>query len=186
MSDVPCLSMEALKVRCEFRWCVTVYAALLALPLAACGSKEPDPNAMFGSSVTAMDHDPSDTFVRNVYVDGTWVGQGGTGGSIVLGGISLPYRWRPGLTAVVKWERCDRFDRARPVPDSEACRWTEKVVPIQKYGELAMSTWLHLLPGNEVELINSPYAPDHPDYPGPGYPTKDFFNMPSKSKDDKE
>ncbi|UTA55649.1 hypothetical protein L3D22_07570 [Lysobacter soli] len=74
----------------------TAGVALLALTLAACAPKQPDPDATFGSSVTAMDHDPSDTFVRNVFVDGTWVGEGGRGGKTVLGGISLPYRWRPG------------------------------------------------------------------------------------------
>jgi hypothetical protein len=160
----------------------TVCVVLLASLLAGCGPKEPDPNATFGSSVTAMDHDPSDTFVRNVFVDGTWVGEASMGGGIVAGGISLPYRWRPGLTAVVRWERCDRFDRNHPVPDEEACRWTEKVVPIQKYDDVGR-TWLHLLPDDQVRIIPSMLAPNHPAYPGPGYPTKDFFHMPPKGRE---
>jgi hypothetical protein len=142
--------------------------------LVACGPKQPDPNATFGSSVTAMDHDPSDTFVRNVYVDGTWVGEASMGGGTVAGGISLPYRWRPGLTAVVKWERCE--------PYGKNCRWTEKVVPIQKYGAVWM-TWLHILADDEVLIIPSDTGPGGPEYPGPDFPTKDFFNMPPESKD---
>ena len=110
-----------------------------------------------------------------------WV-RGGRGGKTVLGGISLPYRWRPGLTAVVRWERCDRFDRNHPVPDEEACRWTEKVVPIQKYGEVG-HTDLHLLEGDRVLIIPTMLDPRHPAYPGPGYPTKDFFHMPQKGKE---
>jgi hypothetical protein len=149
-------------------------AMLLALPLSACLPSEPapDPNGSFGSSVTAMDHDPSDTFVRTVYVNGRWVGEGGRGGKTVLGGISLPNRWRPGLTAVVKWERCE--------PYGKNCRWTEKVVPIHQYDEVG-ATWLHILPGDQVLIIPSMLAPGHPNYPGPDLPTKDFFrNTPTK------
>ncbi|RDY67106.1 DUF3304 domain-containing protein [Lysobacter soli] len=164
------------------RWFATAGVALFALALVACAPKQPDPDATFGSSVTAMDHDPSDTFVRNVFVDGTWVGEASMGGGIVAGGISLPYRWRPGLTAVVRWERCDRFDRNHPVPDEEACRWTEKVVPIQKY-ERVGGTWLHLLSDDEVLIIPSMVGPGHPAYPGPDLPTKDFFHMPPKGKE---
>ena len=181
--ELPCLSMnewgeQAQGLRCAGLACI----AVLVLSLAACAPKQPDPDATFGSSVTAMDHDPSDTFVRNVFVDGTWVGEGGRGGKTVLGGISLPYRWRPGLTAVVRWERCDRFDRNHPVPDEEACRWTEKVVPIQKYGEVG-HTDLHLLEGDRVLIIPTMLDPRHPAYPGPGYPTKDFFHRPRKGKE---
>ncbi|MDR0183170.1 DUF3304 domain-containing protein [Lysobacter arvi] len=163
------------------RWWRGAFVLIASLLLAACLPKEPepDPNGSFGSSVTAMDHDPSDTFVRNVYVDGTWVGEGGRGGKTVAGGISLPNRWRPGLTAVVKWERCDRFDREHPVPDEQACRWTEKVVPIQKYDEVG-HTDLHILEGGQVLIIPTMLDPQHPDYPGPGYPTKDFFRNTGK------
>jgi hypothetical protein len=158
------------------------FAALLTLPLSACLPSEPvpDPNGSFGSSVTAMDHDPNDTFVRTVYVNGRWVGEASGGGGIVLGGISLPNRWRPRLTAVVKWERCDRFDEKHPVPDDQACRWTEKAVPIHQYDEVGR-TWLHLLPGDQVLIIPSMLGPGHPDYPGPDLPTKNFFrNTPAR------
>jgi hypothetical protein len=121
---------------------------------------------MFGSSVTPMDHDPSDTFVRKVYVDGHWVGSAGTGGSIVADGITLPHKWHPGLTAKVGWERCE--------PYGKNCQWQEKIVPIHQYDEVGR-TWLHIMSGNEVLIIPSMLAPNHPDYPGPGYPEKNFF-----------
>ncbi|MDR0183169.1 DUF3304 domain-containing protein [Lysobacter arvi] len=176
-ADAPALSHGDV----AWRLFMLVLPALLVLPLGACEPLErtPGPNDTFGSSVTAMDHDPSDTFVRNVYVDGTWVGEGGRGGKTVAGGISLPNHWRPGLTAVVKWERCDRFDREHPVPDEQACRWTEKVVPIHQYDDVG-ETWLHILEGDKVLIIPSMLAPGHPDYPGPDFPTKDFFRNTGK------
>jgi len=162
-----------------------LFTVLLGLLLVACTRHEPQhgPNDTFGSSVTAMDHDPSDTYVPNVYVNGTWVGEGGRGGKTVLGGISLPYAWHPGLTAVVKWERCDRFDPKHPVPDEQACRWTEKVVPIHQYDEVGR-TWLHILSDEQVLIIPSMLAPGHPDYPGPDLPTKDFFSNTKKGEQD--
>lgn len=160
---------------------------LLILPLTACRPVEPpiDPNGTFGSSVTAMDYDPSDTHVPNVFVDGTWVGEGGRGGKIVLGGIKLPKRWHPGLTADVRWQRCDRLDPKHPVPLEEACHWTEKVVPIHRYDEVGR-TWLHILPGDRVLIIPSMLGPGHPDYPGPDLPTKDFFGDSSVNNKSKE
>jgi len=194
MSNVACTPNDAPKAMAKARWigvamnstaplCLSVLRpnaiallAALSLSLAACRPVEPpiDPNGTFGSSVTAMDYDPSDTYVPNVFVNGTWVGDGGRGGGIVLGGITLPNRWRTGLTAVVRWQRCVRFDPKHPLPEEQVCHWTEKVVPIHRYDEVGQ-TWLHLLPGDEALIIPSMLAPGHPDYPGPDFPTKDFF-----------
>ena len=152
-----------------------ILVLIASLILTACLSKEPqgDPDGTFGSSVTAMDHDPSDTFVRTVFVNGRWVGEASGGGGIVAGGISLPRRWRPGLTAVVKWERCE--------PYGKNCRWTEKVVPIHQYKEVG-GTWLHILKGDKVLIIPSMLAPGHPEYPGPDFPSKDFFRNTGKDQ----
>jgi len=167
---------RSLRKRFIQRLLSTLVLLLPAMLLASCEmpSRPELDDGTFASSVTAMDHDPSDTFVRNVYVDGTWVGVASGGGGIVLGGISLPRRWRPGLTAVVRWERCDRFDRNNPVPDEKACRWTEKVVPIHRYEDVG-GTWLHILEHDRVLIIPSMLGPGHPDYPGPDFPAKDFF-----------
>ncbi|NZA28500.1 DUF3304 domain-containing protein [Luteimonas sp. SJ-92] len=140
---------------------VSVILSLLPM-LVACGA---DPDARFGTSVTAMDHDPSDTLVRSVTVDGAWAGPAGTGGSTVCC-VSLPVRWHEGLQATVRWERCE--------PYGENCRWHEKAVPIHPYTEVGR-VWLHIVNDDEVAIIPSMLAPDHPDYPGPGYPEKDFF-----------
>ena len=140
-------------------------AVLLGVLLSAC-SPAIDDDTLFGSSVTPMDHDPSLTYVNDVFIDGNWVGSAGTGGSTVASGITLPVKWRPGLTAVVQWERCE--------PYGKNCVKHEKVVPIHPYDEVGR-TWLHILPEGEVVIIPAMLAPDHPDYPGPGYPVKDFY-----------
>lgn len=152
------------------RACMTLLLLMMVPVLAACGE---DPDARFGTGVTPMDHDPSDTFVRNVFVDGVWVGDAGTGGSTVCC-LTLPVRWHEGLQAKVRWERCDRFDRNNPVPDEKACKWHEKMVPIHPYDEVGMA-WLHIVSDEEVLIIPSMLGPGHPDYPGPDLPEKDFF-----------
>ena len=66
---------------------------LLSFLLAAC-SPAIDDDTLFGSSVTPMDHDPSLTYVNDVFIDGNWVGSAGTGGSTVANGITLPVKFR--------------------------------------------------------------------------------------------
>lgn len=127
----------------------------------------------FGNGVTPMDHDMSDTFVRPVFVNGSGIGAAGRGGGTSLGALSLPAPWHPGLTVRVKWRRCDRFDRNNPVPDSEACRWTEKDVLVHPYSSTA-GAWLHILENDEVLIIPTMLGPRHQHYPGPNYPKKNF------------
>ncbi|MGY0611841.1 DUF3304 domain-containing protein [Luteimonas sp. A501] len=153
------------KVLREHAWrqaCLALLLLMMVPALAACGE---DPDARFGSSVTPMDHDPSDTFVRNVFVDGAWVGAAGTGGSTVCC-LVLPVHWHQDLQAKVRWERCE--------PYGKNCQWHEKTVSIHPYDRVG-ATWLHIISGDEVLIIPSMMAPNHPDYPGPGYPEKDFF-----------
>ncbi|MCA0393529.1 MAG: DUF3304 domain-containing protein [Proteobacteria bacterium] len=150
---------------------VATLAWLMLLPMLAACAQEPD--TVFGSGVTPMDYVPTDTIVRKVIVDGTWVGEAGTGGSTVCC-LTLPVKWHEGLTATVRWERCDAFDKNNPVPDEIACKWHEKVVPIHPYTEVGR-IWLHIVSDDEVLIIPSMLAPDHPDYPGPTYPEKNFF-----------
>ncbi|TWI13378.1 DUF3304 domain-containing protein [Aerolutibacter ruishenii] len=144
------------------RACLVLLSLMMVPALAACGE---DPNARFGTSVTTMDHDPSDTFVRNVFVDDSWAGEGGRGGKTVCC-ISLPVRWHQGLQSKVRWERCE--------PYGKNCQWHEKMVSIHRYDEVGMA-WLHIVSDDEVLIIPSMLGPGHPDYPGPDLPKKDFF-----------
>jgi len=152
-------------------------AALAAVVLTLTSCKPPerssDPNARVGGSLTSMDYEPTDTFVRPVYVDGRGGDSAGTGGSTALGAISLPQRWHPGLTVRAKWRRCRAFYADRPETEEEACRWVEKDVPVHPYTYVGR-TWLHIFAVDEVLVIPSMKGPNHPDYPGAEFPYKNF------------
>jgi hypothetical protein len=74
----------------------------------------------------------------------------------------------------VKWERCEAFDPKNPVPDEEACKWHELNVPVHEYDRVGR-TWVHIVDDEQVLIIPSMLGPGHPDYPGPGMPTKSFI-----------
>jgi len=149
--------------------------AVVALTMAGCTAPErsSDPNARVGGSLTSMDYEPTDTFVRPVYVDGRGGDSAGTGGSTVLSAISLPQRWHPGLTVRAKWRRCRAFYADRPETEEEACRWIEKDVPVHPYTYVG-STWLHIFADDQVLVIPAMLGPGHPDYPGAESPYKSF------------
>ena len=163
-------------------------AALAAVVLTLTSCKPPerssDPNARVGGSLTSMDYEPTDTFVRPVYVNGLGGDSAGTGGSTVLSAISLPQRWHPGLTVNVRWRRCARGTFYIPgVPQNEGCRWVEKDVPVHPYTYVGR-TWLHIFADDEVLVIPSMKGPNHPDYPGAESPYKSFNKRRGIGRDD--
>jgi len=163
-----------------------MFLALAALFIAASKYEKPPPEPppeprYFGTAVSPMDHEISDTFVRPVYVNGGWVGEAGPAGSTVAGALSLPMPWHPGLTVRVKWRRCEAFYKEKPKPDSEACRWIEKDVLVHPY-EFSGGTNLHILENDDVLIIPTMLAQNNPDYPGPGYPEKNFYARKGISK----
>ncbi|MDR2958100.1 MAG: DUF3304 domain-containing protein [Stenotrophomonas sp.] len=153
-------------------WLLVAAAALCACARA---DKAGEPPAYIGSNLTSMDYEPTDTFVRPVYVNGKGGGRASTGASTMLGVLSLPARWHPGLTVRVKWRRCERnLDYVPGEPKDKGCRWVEKDVPVQPYTYVA-ETWLHILESDEVLVIPSALFPSDADYPGARYPYKNFI-----------
>ena len=127
-----------------------------------------------GSNLTSMDYEPTDTFVQPVYVNGQGGDSAGTGGSTMLGVLTLPAWWHPGLTVRVKWRRCEPGSESLPSePGDHGCRWVEKDVAVQPYTYVA-ETWLHIFENDEVLVIPSALSPRNPDYPGARYPYKSF------------
>ncbi|HFK2921136.1 TPA: DUF3304 domain-containing protein [Stenotrophomonas maltophilia] len=154
-------------------WLLVAAAALCACARA---DKAGEPPAYIGSNLTSMDYEATDTFVRPVYVNGKGGDMAGDGASTMLGVLSLPARWYPGLTVRVKWRRCERnLDYVPGEPKDKGCRWVEKDVPVQPYTYVA-ETWLHIFENDEVLVIPSAFSPRHPDYPGARYPYKNFFD----------
>ncbi len=159
-------------------WRVASWALLLIVTVALCACARADkayePPKYIGSNLTSMDYEPTDTFVRPVYVNGKGGDSAGTGGSTMLGVLSLPTRWYPGLMARVKWRRCEAGTEYVPgEPEDEGCRWVEKVVPVQPYTYVA-ETWLHIFENDEVLVIPSALFPSDQDYPGASFPYKNF------------
>jgi len=154
-----------------------VYVALSAVLLVIWKTRKvPQPvPTWIGSNLTSMDYEPTDTFVQPVYVNGQGGDSAGTGGSTMLGVLTLPARWHPGLTVRVKWRRCDRnLDYVPGEPKDKGCRWIEKDVAVQPYTYVA-ETWLHIFEDDEVLVIPGALYPGDPDYPGAGHPYKDFY-----------
>ncbi|WP_409460472.1 DUF3304 domain-containing protein [Stenotrophomonas maltophilia] len=167
-----------LTLRNQFRP-VLIRTSLLVVAAALCACARADKTdelpAYIGSNLTSMDYEPTDTFVRPVYVNGKGGDMAGDGASTMLGVLSLPARWHPGLTVRVKWRRCEAGTEYVPdEPVDEGCHWVEKDVPVQPYTYVA-ETWLHIFENDEVLVIPSALFPSDPDYPGARYPYKNFI-----------
>ncbi|NZA28501.1 DUF3304 domain-containing protein [Luteimonas sp. SJ-92] len=152
---------------------------LLFPVLAACGngSAYTDPatgERTFGSSVTLMRHNPTDTLARSGMVESAWGGPAGTGGTAVCC-VSFPVRWRQGLQAKLCRERSEPFDRENPVLGEEACDRHENVLSVHQYEKLGR-TWLHISSDSEVLVIPSMVGPGHPEHHGLDFPAKDYFS----------
>ncbi len=161
-------------------WRVASWTLLLIVTVALCACARADkayePPKYIGSNLTSMDYEPTDTFVRPVYVNGKGGDMAGDGASTMLGVLSLPAHWYPGLTVHVKWRRCRRnLDYVPGEPKDKGCRWVEKDVPVQPYTYVA-ETWVHIFENDEVLAIPSALFPSDENYPGAPYPYKNFFD----------
>ncbi|MDR0183168.1 DUF3304 domain-containing protein [Lysobacter arvi] len=114
---------------------------------------EPGPNDLFQSPIRTLDHDPFG--LEGVHINGQRI-------DADTKGLLLPYEWRPGLTVLVKWQRCTHTE-------PRSCRSIERRVDFPKYEAPDTPTWVHMMPGDQVLLINSARTPADPDYPGPSW-----------------
>ena len=157
-----------------------VAAALLASSIAfmhtACGQ---DDTVAVGYE--AYNH--TSTSINSVFVNS----KGGVLNAPAYGGgggvccVVLPSKWRPGLTAVVKWEEDGDWlvDANGSVVFRDGKKvyvprpFKQKTVFIQKYldGDQTGRFQIHFFPGDDVKVSVLPYGPGHKDYPYP-YPKK--------------
>lgn len=141
----------------------------LALTLAGCDFEEPKEPTLT-ASISGLNH--TDTYVASFYVNGAWganIGAGEGGGKFTCC-VVLPKTYRPGLTATVKWS----------ATNTREDHWREKTVPIDAYSPDGGDLHVHFLPGDQIRLVVSNYAPWHPDYPGPGMPNG--YKLPRQQK----
>ena len=156
--SIPYLSLQTICRRSG------MVVALLATSLVA-GCEEPTT----GVGITGIDHLPEYMSVSQFYVDGYSAFQAGTGASTVCC-ASLPSRWRPNLSAEVRWH----------VTNWRDCDWTLHVrrVPVERYDEPGR-LWVHFMADGAVRVISSGPGPGNSAYPGPHDP------IPSKDPWDK-
>lgn len=142
-------------------------AAFVALQLSISGcdgrnfagetSNKPE-ERMVVASMTGINH--TNTFIASFYVDGAWGGnispiQEGGGGGKSAGGLMLPYRYRTGLKAHVRWNHTETAED----------HWKETEAEVAPYADGGGHLWVHFFPNDQVVLIASEYGPAHPNYP---------------------
>jgi hypothetical protein len=94
--------------------------------------------------------------------------------------ISLPRKWRPGLTVKVDWQMGGKWlldDKGQPVIKKDRKvlvegAWKTRTVEIPAYDRDKVSHLaVHFFPNDEVKVLVSWIYPSHPDYPIP-YPRR--------------
>ena len=147
---------------------------IVALALLGCQeSKEPEKKESVPVGITGINH--TTTYIADFYVEDAWganissVQNGGGGGSGNTCCVILPYRYRSGLTAKVRWNHTE----------SRIDNWKETLATILPYPDGAGQAWVNFLPDDRVVILVSNFAPwhekyqgghkspSHPDYRGP-------------------
>ncbi|MDN7673519.1 DUF3304 domain-containing protein [Burkholderia oklahomensis] len=101
--------------------------------------------------------------IGRFYVDGTWGGNVpsriGSGGGTIICCVSLPNKWRPGLTVTVEWRNDEMFKK-----DPESM--TSRVVPVEKYEYFSDGfLWVLFFPGDKIKVYASQWMPGFPGFP---------------------
>jgi hypothetical protein len=130
---------------------------LLIVPLLVACKPSPDKEEMGAAGLTGIDHLADHLSVQDFSMNGHGGTQAGKGGSTVCC-ASLPLKWRPDLTAVVRWN----------VTNWRDCFGEnfETVVPVERYEELG-HIWVHFLSDGSVRVLSSNEGPRSQTYPGP-------------------
>ncbi|AYQ40752.1 lipoprotein [Burkholderia aenigmatica] len=118
-------------------------------------------DAGIGLKLNALNY--TDVPIGTYSVDGTWGGNvaariGSAGGSIMCC-VSVPQKWRPGLTVQVEWRNDEMYRRN---PNAVASR----VVPVEPYGSFSDGyLWIVFFPGDRIKAYASPWLPGAPEFP---------------------
>ena|SRR5690606_29786999 len=150
-------------------------STLCALLLAGCGPAKPK---MLAAPVTGYNH--TSAAINSFSVNGAGgpnLGPHQGGGGQVCCGV-LPTEWRPGLTAVVEWEKDPNPAASRDWPEPILSEARQKrleehsrhytrhraEVAIPHY-EKSCGYQVHFLPCDQVQVNTTCFTPQHPDYP---------------------
>lgn len=143
------------------RFVIFLTGLVMALALFACQEpQEPENKEGIPVGITGINH--TTTYIADFYVEEAWGGsissiQNGGGGGGTTCCISLPYHYRTGLEAKVRWNHTE----------SRIDNWKEAVASIEPYSDGGGRAWVHFMQDGSVRIVVSNYAPGHSDYPGP-------------------
>ena len=155
------------------RFSIFLAGLAMALTLTACqGSNEPEKEEGVPVGIVGINH--TTTYIANFSVEdagGSNISsiQNGGGGGKTSCCVILPYHYRPGLTAKVRWNHTE----------SRVDHWKDAVATILPYPDGGGRAWVNFLPDDRVVIFVSNFAPwhekyqgehrapSHPDYRGP-------------------
>lgn len=125
-----------------------------------------------GTAVAITGYNYTIEGIQEFYVDGAWGGGvsigAGTGGVCC---VSVPDKWRPGLSVKVSWRRSDcRGDKKQRCPErmEDLDKWPmlqmEKIIPVEPY-ERPNDIQVMFLPNDEIKVYVFDADPIHPSHP---------------------
>ena len=141
---------------------------LLAFSLAACSGDDT-------TAVSYRAYNHTDKSIVSIIVNG----EGGilhatkhAGGAEVCC-VVIPNKWRPGLTATIKWQLDGHWVRDKNgqivVKDGHnqfvEGEWKERTIEIPKYDDQLGQFQIHFFPHDEVKAVVSDVYPGNPQYP---------------------
>lgn len=163
--------METPTTMIQFTFSRLALGLLLALLLAGCRQSAEQAAKPAGTPVSITGYNYTFEGIQEFSVNGAW------GGGVSVGGgngmvccVQLPDKWRPGLSATVKWQRSDCGDES---VGGQRCpfggnSWPHKdleaTVPIAPY-ERPNDLQVMFLPGDEIKLYVFWAGPIHPAHP---------------------
>ena len=132
------------------RLCQCLWVAVSIVVLVGCKSAT-QPEAKYGMVQTqAVAHTPYN--VTQFYVNNHWGGSAGaygTGGGVCC--VPIPYHWKEGLTAKVRWTYSEAINDAHGKPIGETV-WYESDAPILPYQNWDVAE-VHFFPDGTAKIV---------------------------------
>jgi hypothetical protein len=166
--------MKRIQTKKQMSWLQKLALSLLALTFAGCASVQAGINDSNSTPVglTGTQHMGPNFNVSGFYVDGAYgsnVGREGGGGSDVCC-VLLPNKWRPGLTAEVRWAVGDWSKEN--LTETAAGNYTsitsegvyKALVPVEKYEEPG-KVYVHFFKGGKVRVVSGPFGYGSKEHP---------------------
>lgn len=143
---------------------------ILLVPLAACFEEE-----TVAVSYSANNH--TDKWIVSILVndEGGILGASPQGSGTGICCVVLPRKWRPGLSARIKWryDSTPKLDSHGKVVTNDGVPvliespWNERTIELPPYDDRMGTFQLHFYPSGDVKSVVSNYFPRHPKYPEP-------------------